>query len=417
MNSDGGLKKGRVTKFLVISFPWIIVLLGALLLMSANIYSYTFGVFFKPISENFDWSRAVMSGSYALRSLVGAVFVVPMGYWADRYGPRRILLPCFILIGAGMMVIAKVTTLWQLYMIQGVGIGIGMSGAFVCVVSTVARWHYIRRGLAVGIASAGIGLSSIVFPPVVTQMIHTMGWPFATVVTGLIILAIGIPGSLIIKNPPPTVQQADIGNIARKSSFEARSMLSRYLKNPQFLAIVVIFAIIFAVGNMLISQLVNYATDLGVTPLAAAVMMSVMGVANTAGLLGMGTVSDRIGTKRSATICCVFLAVSFVLLISQLPALLWIATVFFGFGFNGSVPLVPMLMGERVGMQELSTAIGVTNMGMYIGTAVGPWLGGLMFDVTGSYLLALLLSAAASIVALLITLRIPPAGQEILRLK
>ena len=349
-----------------------------------------------------------MSGAYAIRSLVCAAFAVPMGYWADRYGPRRVLLFCFILLGVGMIAIAKITTIWQLYLIQGAGIGIGMSGTFVCIMSTVAKWHYTKRGLALGIASAGTGLSSVIFPIVAAQLIQAADWQFAIFIIGIIILAIGVPASLIMKDPPDVINRPLPGGTGIAGGpLHAWGLIPQFLKAPAFLAIIIIFVLIGIVGNMLINHLVNYATDIGITALVAAGMMSAMGVASTIGRLGMGAVSDRIGTRRDTALCCLFMAVSYLLLISQIPALMWASAVVFGIGFGGVVPLVPALMGERVNIEQLSTATGVGTMGIFIGAALGPWLGGFIFDVSGSYLWALVLSAVASIVALIITLRLP----------
>ena len=414
MKSSNGLGKGHVIKLIGIFFPWIVVILGAMLLFSANAYNQTFGVFFKPITNNFGWTRATMSGAYAIRSLVCAVFVVPMGYWADRYGPRWVLLPCFILLGAGMMAIAKVTTIWQLYLIQGAGIGIGMSGPFVCIMSTVAKWHQSRRGLALGIASAGTGLSSIIFPLVATQLIQTKGWQFAIFIIGLIILAIGVPASLIMKDPPNKIKRKLHSNDRTSQGFfDILGLLPQFLKKPAFLSIIIMFMLIGAIGNMLYNHLVNYATDIGITALVAAGMMSAMGVASTIGRLGIGAISDRIGTKRDTAMCCILLAVSCLLLVSKVPALMWVAAALFGIGFGGSMPLVPAIMGERVGIEQLSTATGVGSIGIFIGAALGPWLGGFIYDVSGSYLWALLLAAGAGIAALIITIRMPSARQEI----
>jgi len=140
--------KSQARTFLGISFPWIIVLIGVLLLMLVNVNSNTFGVFFKPIAGEFGWSRSAVSTALAIRSLLAAVFVVPMGYWSDRYGPRRVVLPCFLLLGVSMILIAKVSALWQLYLVQGLCVGVASSGPFVCVISTVAKWHVRRPGLA-----------------------------------------------------------------------------------------------------------------------------------------------------------------------------------------------------------------------------------------------------------------------------
>ena len=373
MKSSSGLEKGHETKSIGMFFPWIVVILGAMLLFSANAYNQTFGVFFKPITNNFGWTRATMSGAFAIRSLVCAVFVVPMGYWADRYGPRWVLLPCFILLGAGMIGIAKVTTIWQLYLIQGVGIGIGMSGPFVCIMSTVAKWHESRRGLALGIASAGTGLSSIIFPLVATQLIQAKGWQFAIFIIGLIIVAIGVPASLVMKDPPNKIKRKLPGNDrTSRGLFDILGLLPQFLKKPAFLSIITMFMLIGAIGNMLYNHLVNYATDIGISALMAAGMMSAMGVASTIGRLGIGAISDRIGTKRDTAMCCILLAVSCLLLVSKVPALMWVAAALFGIGFGGSMPLVPAIMGERVGIEQLSTATGVGSIGIFIGAALGP---------------------------------------------
>jgi MFS family permease len=407
---DNGIRRGYVAKPPGISFPWVVVLLGALLLMSAYIYTYTFGVFFKPIAVQFDWGRAEMSASYAIRSLVAAALVVPMGHWADRYGPRRVLLPSFILIGVSLMAVARVTNLWQLYLLQGACVGIGSAGPFACVLSTVAKWHDTRRGLALGMASAGIGLTSIVFPPVATKLIEAHGWPLATFVIGLIILALGIPSSLIIRDPPNASKQPSSGKSAGpKGLLHAWGLLPQFLRNPAFLAIVILFVLISAVGQMLLNHLVNYATDTGISTLAAAGMMSALGAASTIGRLGIGFVSDKIGAKRDAALCCVLLAVSFVLLILKVPALMWMAAVLFGIGFGGSVTLIPALMAERVRLERLGAATGVGTMGAFIGAAIGPWLGGLIFDASGSYLWALVLAAGGSLAAFIVALRLPAA--------
>jgi MFS family permease len=414
MNSGNGTENRLAIKSGGISFPWLVVLLGALLLFSSNIYNNTFGVFFKPIAEDFGWSRAAMSGSFTIRSIACAALVAPMGYLADRYGPRRVLLPCFILLGICTMAVASVTTLWQLYLIQGIGIGIASSGPFVCIMSTVAKWHKTRRGLALGITSAGAGLSSVIFPPVATKLIEVRDWQFAIFIIGIIILAIGVPASLNMKDPPNVIERPTPSRTGiSRGPFDAWDSLLKFPRSPALLAIIMMFVLIGVVGNLLMNHLVNYATDIGITALVAAGMMSAVGVASATGRFGMGAISDRIGTRKDAALCCILLVASFVLLISKIPALMWVAAVLFGMGFGGTAPLIPAIMGEWVGTEQLSTATGVTTMGYFAGAALGPWLGGLIFDVSGSYLWALLLGAGVSLVALIIALRTPSALREI----
>jgi MFS family permease len=405
MKNNGALAKSPSSRLAGIPYIWVVVIVSALLMFVVNISTNTFGVFFKPIASEFNWSRALISGAYAFRSLIAAIFVIPLGYLADRYGPRWILLICFSLLGISMMAMAIVTTVWQLYMVQGFCVGIGISGPFICVTATVARWHDTKRGLALGIATAGIGVSSLIFPPLATMLIEAVDWQFSTFIMGVIILVIAIPCSLLMKDPPykRREQRLSSGSISG-SAFDAWRSLPIYLKNRRFFAIVMIFVLTGTVGFMLQNHLINYATDLGITALVAASMVSASGIASTLGRLGIGFISDIIGAKKDAAICCILLALSFILLITKVPALIWVAAVLFGIGYGGSVPLIPALIVERVELSQLSSATGVANMGFFIGAAIGPWLGGLIFDVSGSYLWALILAAAASVAALVVVL-------------
>jgi MFS family permease len=397
-----------------ISYPWLVVMLGAMLLLSSNIYNNTFGVFFKPIADNFGWSRAAMSGAFTIRSLACAALVAPVGYLADRYGPRRVLLPCFILFGVSTMAVASVTTLWQLYLIQGIGVGIASAGPFVCIMSTAAKWHKTRRGLALGITSAGAGISSVIFPPVATKLIEVRDWQFAIFIIGIIILVIGVPASLLMKDPPNGIKrQLTTRTGISKGPLDARDSLRHFPWNPSFLAIIIMFVLVGIVGNLLMNHLVNYATDIGITALVAAGMMSAIGIASATGRFGMGAISDRIGTGKDAALCCILMAVSFILLILKIPALMWVAAVLFGMGFGGTAPLIPAIMGEWVGTEKLSTATGICTMGYFAGAALGPWLGGLIFDASGSYLWALILATGVSIVALVLALLTPSPKREI----
>jgi OFA family oxalate/formate antiporter-like MFS transporter len=415
VKTESVIKNNQVIDSHSVSYPWVVVILAPILLLVGYFFNYTFGVFFKPVAETFNWSRATVAGAFSIRSLVAAAFVIPMGYWADRYGPRRVLLPCFALLGVSTMAIAKVTAIWQLYLITGVGIGISMSGPFVCVLATVAKWHDTKRGLALGIASAGVGLSAVVFPPLATYLIQRVDWQFATFILGIIILVVGIPISLFIKDPPTiSKQQSSITSNHSRGIWEGWVSIPQFITNPAFLAIVIMFTLTAIAGNIFGSHLVNYATDTGTTAMVAASMMSAMGIASTIGRLGMGFISDRIRPKTDAAICCFLISASFVLLISKNMTLIWMAVVIGGVGWGGTSPLAPALMGERVGIEKLSTATGSANMGMFVGAAIGPWLAGVIFDVSQNYLWAFILAIGVSITALIIALCMPPAKLNII---
>ncbi len=396
-----------------ISFPWVMVLLGAVLLMVSGVQVNTFGVFFKPIAEEFGWSRASVSGAYALRSFITVILAIPTGYWSDRYGSRRVALPSFVLLGLGLLISSKVTMLWQFFLVQGLLLGIASSAPFVCVMSMVGRWHDKRPGLALGLASAGFGLSSIVFPPIAAKLILAVGWQGAMVVLGLVTLALAVPASLLIKDRPSDSKVLpDSGRPRPADPFEVWRLLPRCFKSRVFLAIMLMLLFFYTACILVTNHLVNYVTDAGISTMVAATMMSVMGIASTTGRLAMGTFSDRIGTRVDSVVCCVCMALSLILLIFKVPVLMWVAVVLFGVGYGGGSPLIPAIVADHFGTKRLATLTGVALVGANLGTAVGPWMGGFIFDITDSYLWALALATAFTIVAMIIALSLPSPTPE-----
>ncbi|TAK34153.1 MAG: MFS transporter [Chloroflexota bacterium] len=394
-----------------VSFPWAIVLLGTMLLLIRDSNPNTFVVIFKPISEEFGWSRAAVSGAIALRSLVTGCLALVMGYFADQYGPRRVLLPSFLLAGVGFLMYGSITSMWQLYLVQGLIMGIAMSSSYVVVMSTVAKWHK-KPGLALGIAAAGIGLSSIVFPPLATTLLESMSWREVSIVLGMITFVVAVPMSIVMIDPTSMKEQRIAKPDEHRNPFAFWGKLPGLLRNRILLAIVLAFFLMYAAGIMLSIHLINYITDIGASPLLAAAMMSVMGIASVIGRLGMGAISDKIGTRADTAVCCTSVALSLILLMMKIPALMWIAVVLFGIGFGGYSPLTPAIMAEYFGRKNLSTLTGAIATGAVFGNALGAWMGGFIFDVTNSYFWALALSAAITIVALAIVLRLPSARES-----
>jgi MFS family permease len=392
-----------------LSFPWVIILLSFLLLLIANINSNTFGVFFKPIAEEFGWSRGAVSGTLALRALIAGIFALPMGYLADRYGPRRVLLPTFLLLGLSFLLFSKIASLWQFYLIQSLFIGIAMSVPFVCVMSTVGKWHNTRPGLALGLTSAGTGLSSVIFPPLSTALIASGGWRQAIFILGLITLIIAVPISLFMKDPPSAKRKNSGKPAGIRNPFIIWLKLPGLLKNRVFLALILVFFFFPLAGNLLIVHFVNIATDTGVNATIAASMMSVMGIVSTVGRVSMGAISDRIGTKADTALCCVSLILSLIFLMLPVPGLMWVSAALLGLGFGGMAPLVPAVMGTYFGWINLATMTGAITIGSNLGAMVGPWMAGFTFDISHSYLPALAISTAFTVAALVIILRLPSA--------
>ena len=154
-------------------FYGYVVVAVAFIIMTATIGTYySFGIFFKPMSADFGWNRALTSGAFSLSWLVTGFLTIAIGWLNDRFGPRPVMTLCGLLAGIGFLLMSQVNTIWQLYAFYGVLIGAGLS-VFVPLLSTVARWFVKRRTLMSGIVVCGIGVGSLAIPPLANWLIQT----------------------------------------------------------------------------------------------------------------------------------------------------------------------------------------------------------------------------------------------------
>jgi len=394
-------------------FPWLITALATILLAIGNVQTYTFGVFFKPVATQFNWSRSAVSVAFSLRMLVMVGMAVASGYLSERYGPRKVLLGCVAVLGASLLLTARITSLWQWYVIQGLFMGLITPLPFICLLSLVSKWHVLRRGLALGIAASGVALSSVVFPPLATHLIESLGWHNATIVLGLIVLAAGIPCALVMRTPSKERDSPNLPHVKQTTTL-SMSQVPRILTSDWAVPILmVVFLLSFAPINMTTSHFVNYATDVGASAAVAASMLSVMGVAGVAGRLFIGAVSDRIGSRASLLLCLGPLAASMLLLTWNPPlSVIWVSVVLFGIGNGGPIPLIPVLAGGYSGAENMALMSGVLVASMNIGGAIGPWVGGFVFDISGSYVEAFAISGALSLLALLLAALLPAVARR-----
>src|SRR3990172_4272677 len=150
-------------------FYGYVVVVAALCIMLATWGTFfTFGVFFKPMLAEFGWSRAVISGSFSISMVTQSLVGVVAGGLTDRFGSRVLMILSGFLLAIGYVLMSQVGAIWQLYMVYGVVIGIGMSGSFVSLTTTAARWFTKRRGIMTGIILSGTGIGALIVPPAAT---------------------------------------------------------------------------------------------------------------------------------------------------------------------------------------------------------------------------------------------------------
>src|SRR4030042_483555 len=202
--SDVELSRPLETK-LRFFYGYIMVILCFLIMMISFGLMDSFGVFVKPLLEEFGWARATTSAAYSLSFLIFGFVGILMGALTDRFGPRVILTSCGLCLGLGYLLMSQVNSLWQLYLFEGIIIGIGMSALYAPILSLIARWFIQRRGLMTGIVLAGLGIGQLVAPPVISRLIFTYDWRLSYIFVGGAALLVMVIATQFLKRDPSVI--------------------------------------------------------------------------------------------------------------------------------------------------------------------------------------------------------------------
>lgn len=395
-------------------FYGYIVVIAAMLIMLISYGTRTsFGVFFKPLLDEFDWTRASTSGSVTLSLIAQGLWGIVMGRLNDKVGPRLVITLCCFLSGLGFLLMARINSLWEIYIYYGVIIGFGMGGVFVALLSTVSRWFTKRRGAMTGIVLAGIGASALILPPITTWLISVLEWRLTYVTMGGIILVIGIALAQFLKRDPNSMgfQQYGKQKIGEGVPVSNKEGLSLYeaLHTWQFWVILLIYTCIGYFVFSIFTHFIPHMTDLGITATMAANVMALSGGAMIIGGIMLGSMADKFGSRRVIVLGFALKAISMFLLIPYTD--LWIfylAALLSGLGGGGTGVSEPTLIAELFGMKSHGSILGAISFGFTMGGAIGPLLTGYMFDVWGSYKLAFLVCASIMIVGLILAVKLKP---------
>jgi MFS family permease len=371
------------------SYRWIIVATCALMIFITYGLVYSYSIFFKPLADYFHWDRATVSLIYSAAVIIRGASAIGTGWLADRYGARRVMVFCGFMMGAGFLLSSRVASLWQFFLTYAVIEAIGMSGIFGIGTAMVSRWFTKNRGLALGIVASGSGLGTMLIAPGTEQLINAVDWSQTFIIIGIGAGVLMVAAALFLRKPPfslsPAVKDAEEFSGSRDSQPDGIS-LAEALRDRRMLLILITFLLFFFSIQMVMVHLVNYATDMGIDPLVAATFVSVIGAVSIGGRLSIGVGADRIGVYSSLLVTRVFLVLSFVLLLfTRAPWSFYLFAVLFGIPYGGEVTQIPLVIGRYFGTGAMATLMGVTMFTNGLGGALGPWVAGKIFDITGSY--------------------------------
>lgn len=228
---------------------------------------YSFGIFFNPLLAEFGWTRAITSGAFSLCLLLFGFLSIITGRLSDRFGPKIVVTACGFILGLGHLLMSQIGAIWQLYLFYGVMMGIGMSGGFVPLVSTVARWFAKRRGIMTGIVVAGIGVGIMTIPPITSWLIASYGWRTSYIIVGIITLVLLVPVAQFLKRDPGQMARLPYGENGLEEKglgLQARGFsLKEAVHMSQFW---MFFAMMFCFGiflNIIMVHIVPHATEIG----------------------------------------------------------------------------------------------------------------------------------------------------------
>ena len=375
---------------------------------------FAYGVFFKDIQAEFGWSRATISGASSLALFMMGSVGVLAGKLNDRIGPRILIVASAGFLGLGYLLMSRIQSPWQLYVVFGILAGIGFSTHDVITLSTVARWFEKRRGAMSGIVKVGTGSGQLLGPMMATLLLAIFGWRYANVIIGaMVLVALMLVAQLMRRDPqgmgllPDGRRETTDGQAA---GGEAPGMsLKEAARIEQFWTICITeFAIFFCLFTIVV-HIVPHARDLGLAPAYAAGVLSTIGGVSILGRIVMGAANDRIGGKRALIICISILFCSFIWL--QLASNAWMLFLFaviYGFAHGGFFTVVSPMVAEWFGTDSHGILFGIILFCGTLGGAVGPLIAGQIFDVTGSYQMVFLVLSALSITGFVLMMFLRP---------
>ncbi|MFC1965209.1 MFS transporter [Chloroflexota bacterium] len=397
-------------------YGYIVVLAGFLIWVGAWGMSSTFGVFFTVLLDEFGWSRAMLSGATALMAVLIGVTGIITGRITDRFGPRRVITAGGLLLLAGYLLLSRFNAVWQFYILYGFFIGVGLGAIVIPVMSTVSRWFVKRRGIVTGITQAGAGIGGIIVVPLAGRLILDYGWRNSYVILGIITTAIIVLATQFIKRDPAQMGLVPYGegsgdNKEPLALPEEGLSLREAIRTHQFWMVSVIFFCFGYTRSIILIHIVPHVTDMGFSLIVGANIIGVLTGMSTVGRLIFGRLADIIGNRRTLIISFILIAIilGWVAVADQLW-MLYVFAAIFGLSWGSLSVMRVSITSEIFGLGSFGVIMGIHEFMSSVGAAGGPFLSGWIFDVTGSYFSAFLISAGIGFIGLIVSWLLKPIG-------
>jgi MFS family permease len=405
-----------------IFYGWKIV--NSLFWMNAILMGsvFIFGVFFKSLETEFNMSRTTTSLIVSVYMIAMAGVAILAGWALDHYGPKRIVLIMAFLNGLGLLLTSQVFAAWQFFISYSLLLALGSGATYVVSMPLILRWFEQKRGLASGITMAGTGIGQVILAPLTTFFIVNFGWRAGFIALAMISWVIVIPLSFVLKSDPSEIGLLPDG---RHSDYGVKTSTEKVIVPPVGFSVISVFKtssfwfiiilnFLMGVCVMMVStHVVPHITDIGFSAVQAAAVISIMGIMAIVGNFFGGLITDRVGAKRTVIVTALVMAIVMAWL-AHINSLwqIYLFAVIFGLAKGGIVPSAGILYGQAFKVTHISKIMGMIFSSWAIGAAIGPFIGGALFDLKGNYTLAFWVSAIAMVIGALMAILVKRYPQE-----
>jgi MFS family permease len=396
-------------------YRWVIVAAGGLMGCVAIGAMFALPVFLVPMSQATGWSRAGISGAMTIAFLTMAVGSVGWGAFSDRYGPRPAALIGAMLLAAGLALSSQTRTLVEFQIVFGLVMGLSASAVLTPMFAAVTGWFTTQRSLAVSLVSAGMGVAPMTMAPFAAFLVSRTDWRTSYLILAATALALMLPAALLVRRAP-ALQSASAGGAVDDSP--ADMTVGTAVRSPQFLILIATNFACCATHSGPIFHTVSYAISCGIPAIAAVTIYSVEGFAGLFGRIGFGLAGDRFGAKRvlvAGLAIQAFGALAYAF-VRQLDGFYAVASLF-GFVYAGVMPLYAVLARENFPLRMMGLIIGSSSMAGSLGMALGPVLGGLIFDAYATYVwlyvASFVMGVGAALIATTFRPFVKPSGSTV----
>jgi MFS family permease len=365
-------------------YAWVIVALAALIFAVSSGLRSTIGLLVRPWEVEFGWERAAVSLVASCSFLVAGCTQTYAGRLADRYGPRRVFTGSLVLLGLSTAALGLIQTLWQVYVVYSLG-AVAVGGASnVTAAVAITRWIRHKVALATGIVMAGGAVGQLGLVPAIATFMYITGWRTVLAASGAAVLVLIVPLVVVLlyDNPPSRATS----EVADATAEERPQPLAALVRQRNFWWLALGFGICGTTVGLISTHLIPYAEDLRIDPVTAATAFGVLGAVNVTATLAAGAMSDRWGHQRVlGTIYAGRAVVLIFLPVVHDPTTLFVFAIAFGAAYFPSVPPTTALATTLFGRRSGGTVVGLVWCSHQLGSAIGSYAGGLIHDVTGSY--------------------------------